>query len=66
MHPELYVVVHQQRERELDAMLRRRLVAEERATARTGRAPRLRLARFVSWVQAARPAPRPAPVCCPA
>ena len=29
-------------------------------------APRPRLTRFVSWVQAARPAPRPAPVCCPA
>ena len=66
MHPELYFVVHQQRERELDERLRRRLVAEERATARTGDVPRPRLTRVVSWLQAARPAPRPAPVCCPA
>ena len=66
MHPELYFVVHQQRERELDERLRRRLVAEERATARTEGARRPRLTRFVSWVQAARPAPRPTPVCCPA
>ena len=66
MHPDLYLVVHRQRERELDERLRRRLVAEERATPRTGDAPRPWLARLVSWVQAARPAPRPAPVCCPA
>ena len=66
MHPDLYFVVHQQRERELDERLRRRLVAEERATPRTEGARRPRLTRFVSWVQAARPAHRPAPVCCPA
>ena len=66
MHPDLYFVVHQQRERELEARLRQRLVAEERATARTGGVPRPRLARLVSWVQAARPAPRPALLCCPA
>ncbi|KQY23504.1 hypothetical protein ASD16_13370 [Cellulomonas sp. Root485] len=66
MHPDLYFVVHQQRERELDERLRRRLVAEERATPRTAGARRPRLTRLVSWVQSARPAPRPAPVCCPA
>jgi len=64
MHPDLDFVIHQQRERELEASVRHRLVAEERATARTEGAPRPRLARLVSWVLAARPAPRPAPVCC--
>ncbi|WP_456786974.1 hypothetical protein [Cellulomonas sp. P5_C5] len=64
MHPDLYYVVHQQRERELDTRLRRRLVAEERAAART--APPPRLPRLVAGLRAAWPAPRPAPVCCPA
>ena len=31
MHPDLYYVLHQQRERELDAELRRRLAVRERA-----------------------------------
>ena len=66
MHPDLYLVVHQQRERELDLLLRHRLAAEERAPAPTGDARRPRSTRFVSWARGLRPAPRPVPGCCPA
>lgn len=46
MHPELYLVVHRQQERELEEQLRRRLVMAERATATPAtprRSRRLRL-----------------------
>jgi hypothetical protein len=70
MHPDLYYVLHQQRERELEAELRHRLASEDRAPVpRVSRAPR-QPADVLTWLtrraQAARPAPGPVVGCCPA
>ena len=70
MHPDLYYVIHQQRERELEASLRHRRVSQERAPA--PRAPRRRVhadalvERLAQGARAARPEPRAAVACCPA
>ena len=72
MHPDLYYVVHQQRERELEADLQRRLIAQDRVPVTAGDAPRHRrtavdvLARLVPWARTVRPASIGGPVCCPA
>lgn len=70
MHPDLYYVVHQQRERELEARLRHSRAVAERAPVPS--APRARrqlgdvLAQLAQRARAARPAPRAAVACCPA
>ena len=70
MHPDLYYVLHQQRERELEAALRHRRAAEDRAPVpRVPRAPR-QPAGVLTWLthraRAARPAPGAVVACCPA
>ena len=62
MHPELYYVLHQQRERELEASLRHRRASEERAqTCHARRDATGRRTDVLTWltrrVRAARPTP---------
>jgi hypothetical protein len=70
MHPDLYLTIHQQRERELEALLRHRLAAEERAPVEPG--PRRQwtvaplLERLLDRVRAVASAPRVPDGCCPA
>lgn len=58
MHPELYLVVHRQQERELEERLRRRLVMAERANATPATPRRSRRLRFgPGWAGLGRSAP---------
>ena len=65
MHPELFALVHQERERELETLLRRRLALRERAPRPAPRRPGpgllVRLRRAVPRRQAS-----PSTVCCAA
>ncbi|MEZ0447621.1 hypothetical protein [Cellulomonas sp. ICMP 17802] len=65
MHPELFAVLHQQRERELEAELRRRLAVADRSAA-PARAPRRPRPGLVARLLAARPtlAVAPPSACC--
>jgi hypothetical protein len=70
MHPDLYAVVYQQRERELDVELQRRLILQERAGVAIPRrhpvsAAISRLRTKVGHVRGAATT-QTAPVCCPA
>ena len=63
MHPELFALVHQERERALEADLRRRLALRERALAPAPRRPGPGLLVRVRRAVAARQAP-PSTICC--
>ena len=66
MHPDLYLVVYRQQERELETALRRRRVVAERAvpTAAAPRPHRSMGATLGRLAHLARPVP--SPVCCAA
>ncbi|MDM7853908.1 hypothetical protein [Cellulomonas alba] len=74
MHPDLYAVLHAQRERELEQRLARALVLRERTGVAPHESPAGRRSLALRWATTTRSVreavgqlrPRPAAECCPA